>query len=156
MVAAVRLFGHSVRRGCVYETYRIPGTALLYAAGWISGCLIAEIRRSGEQFHVRGAYSPLTMVIKNGFYRTTNYIANHLVSLRVMVVAAGAAIMILLSESNLKPAVVPRVMPDITLQLLQHAFKYPCPEPLGHGARAIDCKSAIRHIPAFHTVKVWK
>ncbi|MFP3569138.1 acyltransferase family protein [Paraburkholderia sp. SIMBA_030] len=119
MVAVVRLFGHPVCHSCVYETYRIPGTALLYAAGWIFGCLIAETQRNAEQFHIRGAYSPLTMMIKRGLDRTTHYLADRLVALRVAVVAAGAAVMILLSESNLKPATVPLITPDITLPLFQ-------------------------------------
>ncbi|WP_244306030.1 acyltransferase family protein [Paraburkholderia lacunae] len=119
MVAAVRLFGHPACHGCVYETYRVPGTALLYAAGWIFGCLIAETQRNAQQFQMRGAYSPLTMMIKRGLDRSTRYLANHLVALRVTVVAAGAAVMILLSESNLKPALVPLITPDITLPLFQ-------------------------------------
>lgn len=119
MVTVVRQFGHPACYGCVYETYRIPGTALLYASGWIFGCLIAETQRNAEQFQVRGAYSPLTMMIKNGLDRTTHYLANYLIALRVAIVVAGAAIMILLSESNLKPAIVPLITPDITLPLFQ-------------------------------------
>ncbi|TDN67051.1 hypothetical protein [Paraburkholderia sp. BL10I2N1] len=79
----------------------------------------AETQRNSEQSHVRGAYSPLTMLIKRGLDRSTHYLANHLVALRVTVVATGAAIMILLSRSNLKPAVVPQITPDITLPLFQ-------------------------------------
>ncbi|CAE6710579.1 acyltransferase family protein [Paraburkholderia nemoris] len=119
MVAVVRLIGHPVCHGCVIETYGVPGTALLYAAGWIFGCLIAETQRNAEQFHVRGAYSPLTLMIKRGLDHSTRFLANHLVALRVVIVAAGAAIMILLSESNLKPAAVPLITPDITLPLFQ-------------------------------------
>ncbi|MFM0738753.1 acyltransferase [Paraburkholderia xenovorans] len=119
MVAVVRLFGQPVCRHCVIETYRVPGTALLYAAGWISGCLIAESQRNAARFQVRGAYSPLTMAISQGLDRSTRLFADHLVALRVTVVAAGALIMILLSGSNLKPAFVPQITPDITLPLFQ-------------------------------------
>jgi peptidoglycan/LPS O-acetylase OafA/YrhL len=119
MVAVVRLAGHPVCHSCVYETYRIPGTALLYATGWISGCLIAETQRNAAQFHIRGAYSPLTMMIKHGLDRNTRYLANHLIVLRVAVVATGAAVMILLSESTLKPALVPVITPDVTLPFFQ-------------------------------------
>ncbi|MFP3481459.1 acyltransferase, partial [Burkholderia sp. SIMBA_057] len=75
--------------GCVYETYRVPGTALLYAAGWISGCLIAEKQRNAAQFQIRGAYSPLTMAMRRGLDASTRLLANHLVVLRTVVVAAG-------------------------------------------------------------------
>ncbi|MFM0349971.1 MULTISPECIES: acyltransferase family protein [unclassified Paraburkholderia] len=119
MVAVVRLVGHPACHGCVYETYGVPGTALLYAAGWISGCLIAETQRDTTQFNVRGAYSPFTMIISRGLDLSTRFLARHLVALRVTVVMAGAAIMILLSGSNLKPAFVPIVTPDITLPLFQ-------------------------------------
>lgn len=119
MVAVVRFIGHPVCHGCVYETYGIPGTALLYAAGWIAGCLIAETQRNAAQFNVRGAYSPLTVIIKRRLDACTRFLANHLVALRVTVVMAGAAIMILLSGSNLKPAFVPQITPDITLPLFQ-------------------------------------
>lgn len=119
MVACVRLFGHPVCHGCVYETYRIPGTALLYAAGWISGCLIAETQRNAAQFQIRGAYSPLTMAMRRGLDASTRLLANHLVVLRTVVVAAGAAVMILLSESSLKPAMLPLITPDITLPVFQ-------------------------------------
>lgn len=119
MVAAVRLLGHPACQSCVYETYRVPGTALLYAAGWLAGCLIAETQRNAERFAVRGAYSPLTVWAKNALGRSTAYLADHLIVLRVAVVAAGAAIMILLSGSGLKPAFVPRITPDITLPMFQ-------------------------------------
>lgn len=119
MVAVVRLVGHPACHGCVYETYGVSGTALLYAAGWISGCLIAETQRNTAQFNVRGAYSPLTMVISRGLEMSTRLLAHHLVALRVSVVMAGAAIMILLSGSSLKPAFVPIITPDITLPLFQ-------------------------------------
>jgi peptidoglycan/LPS O-acetylase OafA/YrhL len=119
MVACVRLFGHPVCHGCVYETYRIPGTALLYAAGWISGCLIAETQRNAAQFQIRGAYSPLTMAMRRGLDASTRLLGNHLVVLRTVVVAAGAAVMILLSESSLKPAALPLITPDITLPVFQ-------------------------------------
>ncbi|MFP3554587.1 acyltransferase [Paraburkholderia sp. SIMBA_049] len=119
MVACVRLFGHPVCHGCVYETYRVPGTALLYAAGWISGCLIAETQRNAAQFQIRGAYSPLTMAMRRGLDASTRLLANHLVVLRTVVVAAGAAVMILLSESSLKPAMLPLITPDITLPVFQ-------------------------------------
>lgn len=119
MVACVRLFGHPACHGCVYETYGVPGTALLYAAGWISGCLIAETQRNAARFQVRGAYSRLTMSIQRGLARCTRCLANHLVALRVAVVVSGAAIMILLSGSSLKPAMLPLITPDITLPLFQ-------------------------------------
>ncbi|BFG78742.1 hypothetical protein PTKU46_67750 [Paraburkholderia terrae] len=119
MVACVRLFGHPVCHSCVYETYRVPGTALLYAAGWISGCLIAETQRNAAQFQIRGAYSPLTRAMRHGLDACTRLLANHLVVLRTVVVAAGAAVMILLSESNLKPAMLPLITPDITLPVFQ-------------------------------------
>ena len=119
MVACVRLFGHPVCHGCVYETYRVPGTALLYAAGWISGCLIAETQRNAAQFQIRGAYSPLTMAMRRGLDASARLLANHLVVLRMVVVAAGAAVMILLSESSLKPAALPLITPDITLPVFQ-------------------------------------
>ncbi|ALP67010.1 acyltransferase family protein [Paraburkholderia caribensis] len=119
MVACVRLFGHPVCHGCVYETYRVPGTALLYAAGWISGCLIAETQRNAAQFQIRGAYSPLTMAMRRGLDASVRLLANHLVVLRMVVVAAGAAVMILLSESSLKPAALPLITPDITLPVFQ-------------------------------------
>ncbi|MEI5995922.1 acyltransferase [Paraburkholderia bengalensis] len=119
MVACVRLVGHPVCHGCVYETYRVPGTALLYAAGWISGCLIAETQRNAARFQIRGAYSPLTMAIHRALQASTHYLANHLIVLRAVVVAAGVAVMILLSESSLKPAMLPLVTPDITLPMFQ-------------------------------------
>ena len=119
MVAWVRLFGHPVCHGCVIETYHVPGTALLYAAGWMGGCLIAEMQRNAAQFQIRGAYSPLTMMLKRGLDASTRLLANHLVVLRAVVVASGAAVMILLSESNLKPAMLPLITPDITLPLFQ-------------------------------------
>ncbi|MFM0017491.1 acyltransferase family protein [Paraburkholderia azotifigens] len=119
MVACVRLFGHPVCHGCVYETYRVPGTALLYAAGWISGCLIAETQRNAAQFQIRGAYSPLTMAMRRALDASTRLLASHLVVLRTVVVAAGAAVMILLSESSLKPAMLPLITPDITLPVFQ-------------------------------------
>ncbi|WP_144140287.1 acyltransferase family protein [Paraburkholderia sp. BCC1884] len=119
MVAAVRLVGHPVCHSCVIETYGVPGTALLYAAGWISGCLIAEMQRNKAQFKVRGAYSPLTMLITRGLAASTRLLAHHLVALRVTVVMAGAFVMILLSGSNLKPAFMPIVTPDITLPFFQ-------------------------------------
>ncbi|MEM5338194.1 acyltransferase family protein [Paraburkholderia azotifigens] len=119
MVACVRLFGHPVCHGCVYETYRVPGTALLYAAGWISGCLIAETQRNAAQFQIRGAYSPLTMMLRHALDASTLALATHLIVLRVAVVAAGAAVMILLSESSLKPAMLPLITPDITLPVFQ-------------------------------------
>lgn len=119
MVAIVRLIGHPVCHGCVIETYGVPGTALLYAAGWIFGCLIAETQRNAARFQVRGAYSPLTMSIKRGLDRSSRVLAHHLIAMRVTVVAAGALIMVLLSESNLKPAIVPLITADITLPLFQ-------------------------------------
>ncbi|OAJ52545.1 acyltransferase [Paraburkholderia ginsengiterrae] len=119
MVAVVRLIGHPACHSCVYETYGVPGTALLYAAGWISGCLIAETQRNSTRFNVRSAYSPLTMLIRRGLDMSTRFLSHHLVALRVTVVMAGAAIMILLSGSSLKPAFVPLVTPDITLPLFQ-------------------------------------
>jgi peptidoglycan/LPS O-acetylase OafA/YrhL len=119
MVACVRLFGHPVCHGCVYETYGVSGTALLYAAGWILGCLIAETQRNAARFQVRGAYSPLTMAMRCGLERSTRLLSNHLVGLRAGVVAAGAAVMILLSESRLKPAMRPLITPDITLPMFQ-------------------------------------
>nr|WKF60249.1 hypothetical protein HUO10_004770 [Paraburkholderia busanensis] len=119
MVAVVRLFGHPVCHSCVYETYRVPGTALLYAAGWIAGCLIAETQRNALRFEVRGAYSPPTLVLKNALDRCTLYFADHLIALRIAVVAAGAAVMILLSGSSLKPAFMPQITADITLPLFQ-------------------------------------
>jgi len=119
MVACVRLFGHPVCHGCVYETYRVPGTALLYAAGWISGCLIAETQRNAAQFQIRGAYSPLTMAMRRALDASTRLLASHLVVLRTVIVAAGAAVMILLSESSLKPAMLPLITPDITLPVFQ-------------------------------------
>ncbi|MEM5438825.1 acyltransferase [Paraburkholderia diazotrophica] len=119
MVASVRLFGHPACHGCVYETYGVSGTALLYAAGWIFGCMIAETQRNAAQFQDRGAYSALTMLIQRGLARSTRCLANHLVALRVAVVASGAIIMILLSGSSLKPAMLPLITPDITLPLFQ-------------------------------------
>ncbi|CAG9202619.1 Acyltransferase [Paraburkholderia sabiae] len=119
MVACVRMFGHPACHGCVYETYRVPGTALLYAAGWISGCLIAETQRNTAQFQIRGAYSPLTVALKRALNASTRVLAKHLIVLRVVVVAAGAAVMILLSESSLKPAMLPLITPDITLPVFQ-------------------------------------
>jgi peptidoglycan/LPS O-acetylase OafA/YrhL len=119
MVAVVRLVGHPACHNCVYETYGVSGTALLYAAGWISGCLIAETQRNTKQFSVRGAYSPLTMLISRGLVKSTRLLAHHIVALRVIVVMAGAAIMILLSGSSLKPAFVPNITADITLPLFQ-------------------------------------
>jgi peptidoglycan/LPS O-acetylase OafA/YrhL len=119
MVASVRLVGHPVCHGCVYETYRVPGTALLYAAGWISGCLIAEMQCNAAHFQIRGAYSPLTMLLRRILNACTLTLAKHLIVLRTVVVAAGAAVMILLSESSLKPAMLPLITPDITLPVFQ-------------------------------------
>ncbi|WP_109480294.1 acyltransferase [Paraburkholderia sp. C35] len=119
MVACVRLLGHPACHGCVIETYHVPGTALLYAAGWIAGCLIAESQRNAAQFQIRGAYSPLTLAMKRGLDVSTRALANHLVALRVVVVAAGAFVMILLSESSLKPAMLPLITPDISLPVFQ-------------------------------------
>lgn len=119
MVAIVRVAGHPVCHGCVIETYGVPGTALLYAAGWMSGCLIAETQRNAARFQIRGAYSPLTMAIKRGLDRSSRALADHLVAMRIAIVAAGALVMLLLSESNLKPAIVPLITPDITLPLFQ-------------------------------------
>ncbi|ACC75450.1 acyltransferase family protein [Paraburkholderia phymatum] len=119
MVVCVRLFGHPACHGCVYETYRIPGTALLYAAGWVSGCLIAESQRNAAQFQIRGAYSPLTRVLQRALDTCTQTLATQLIFLRAVVVAAGAAVMILLSESSLKPAMLPLITPDITLPVFQ-------------------------------------
>ncbi|WP_429303667.1 acyltransferase family protein [Paraburkholderia sp. GAS199] len=119
MVAVVRLFGHPACHACVIETYRVPGTALLYAAGWILGCLIAERQRNAARFQVRDAYSPLTMLFKRVLDNSTRVLARHLVALRIAVVSAGALVMILLSGSSLKPAFVPQITPDITLPLFQ-------------------------------------
>jgi peptidoglycan/LPS O-acetylase OafA/YrhL len=119
MVACVRLFGHPACHGCVIETYHVPGTALLYAAGWIAGCLIAETQRNATQFQMRGAYSPLTMAFKHVLDASTRCFSTHLVVLRAIVVAAGAAVMILLSGSSLKPSMFPLVTPDVSLPAFQ-------------------------------------
>jgi peptidoglycan/LPS O-acetylase OafA/YrhL len=119
MVAIVRLFGHPVCHSCVYETYRVPGTALLYAAGWILGAFIAETQRNTSQFQVHGTYSRTTLLMKRALDACVARMSSHLVLLRCVVVLCGALIMILLSESSLKPKFFPLITADVSLPVFQ-------------------------------------
>jgi peptidoglycan/LPS O-acetylase OafA/YrhL len=119
MVAAVRLFGHPECHSCVYETYHVPGTALLYAAGWILGCFIAETQRNTSQFRVPGAYSRTTLLMKRVLDACISRLAPHLIALRCAVMLSGALIMTLLSESSLKPKFIPLVTADVSLPIFQ-------------------------------------
>ncbi|MCX4150072.1 MULTISPECIES: acyltransferase [Paraburkholderia] len=119
MVAAVRLFSHPACDNCVYETYGVAGTALVYSAGWISGCLIAETQRNAHRFLVQGAFSRLTMLLKSGIDGFAGVFQTRLVLLRIVVVAAGAVIMTVSSTSTSKPAFIPYITSDITLPTFQ-------------------------------------
>jgi len=119
MVAAVRLFGHPVCANCAYETYHVPGTALLYAAGWILGAFIAETQRNTSLFQVHGAYSRTTLLMKRVLDVCVARMSGHLVLLRCVVMLSGALIMILLSESSLKPKFFPLIPSDVTLPVFQ-------------------------------------
>jgi peptidoglycan/LPS O-acetylase OafA/YrhL len=119
MVAIVHARGPLACTHCVYEIYGVPGTALLYAAGWIMGCFIAESQRNATRFESGAAYSPLTMQMKRFTDSAVALLGKRLVLLRVVVLAAGALSMTLMSTSATKPAFIPLVTPDISLAAFQ-------------------------------------
>lgn len=119
LLAVAHSISHTACDACVGELWGAPGNALLYSAAWISGCLIAETQRNAHRFLLPGAFSPLTLLLKRGLDALTGFFGHRLVMLRILVVAAGAAMMILDSTSNTKPGFIPYVPGDVLLSLFQ-------------------------------------
>jgi peptidoglycan/LPS O-acetylase OafA/YrhL len=104
---------------CVYENYGVAGTAFLYLPGWLLGCLVAEMHRTGIDGRPGERASALTASIVRCLAAVSRLLADHLAAARIAIVAAGSLTFLLASTSHIKPAFLPFIGPDITLPVFQ-------------------------------------
>jgi peptidoglycan/LPS O-acetylase OafA/YrhL len=119
MVAIANLASYSACRNCVYPTYHLAGTTLLYSAGWFLGCLIAEMQLDGSMSQSRYVRSSLTQRVERLLDRTSGYLQGKLILARCLVVGSAALVMLFIGSSAGKLSSVPNVSPDITLPIFQ-------------------------------------
>lgn len=118
LVAATHVLSHTP---CtfVYESYGVPGTALLYSPVWMLGCLIADMRRPEARTALSLHYSRVTACIAKTLAWTGKTLAAHILVTRFLVIGAGSLCWMLQSGFHNQSLTLSFVGQDITLPIYQ-------------------------------------